>query len=268
MRFFREYCAGNKISKRQSKPLAEKVIEKTNRRLNKEILARRELRKCLRTNTRYLRVKTGKCLAMFDRNFCEEAEPIDFIEQIDTLMDKGQTLKNDKTSYVSRLTWNGSDIVVKRYNHRGFVHSLRHTIKGSRALRAWLNAHRLMILQIATPKPLAYIEQHKGPFVWKSYLVTECVDGQNLHQFLRNGSISEEKRSAAIQQTIDLLNNLNRYKISHGDMKHTNILITDKGPVLTDLDAMRTHKWNWTYKARQIKDWERFIKWRCSINSL
>ncbi len=162
MRFFREYCAENKISKRQSKPLTEKVVEKTNWRLNKERLARRELRKCLRTNARYLRVKTGKYLAVFDRNFCEGAEPIDFIEQIDALMDKGQTLKNDKTSYISRLMWNDSDIVVKRYNHRGFIHSLRHTIKGSRARRAWLYAHRLRMLGIATPRPLAYIEQRNG----------------------------------------------------------------------------------------------------------
>jgi serine/threonine protein kinase len=115
-----------------------------------------------------------------------------------------------------------------------------------------------MILQIATPKPLAYIEQHRGPLVWKSYLVTEYVDGQKLYHFLRNGSVTQQQRSAVTQQIMDLLNNLGQYRITHGDLKHTNILITKNGPVLTDLDAMKTHKWNWTYKARQIKDLERF----------
>ena len=260
MRFFREYCAETKISKKQSKSLAEKVIEKTNRRLNKKRLVRRKLRKCLRTNTRYLRVKTGNCLAMFDRSFCEEAKPIDLIEQIDSLINKGQTLKNDKTSYVSRLIWNGSNIVVKRYNHRGFIHSLRHTIKGSRARRAWLNAHRLMILEIPTPRPLAYFEQRKGPLVWKSYLVTEYVNGQTLHHFLQDDNIPQEHRSAVTQQVIALLNNLGQHRISHGDLKPSNIMISNNGPVLTDLDAMKVHRWNWVHRARQIKDITRFTK--------
>jgi serine/threonine protein kinase len=260
MRFFREYCAENKISKKQSKSLTEKVIEKTNWRLNKERLVRRKLRKCLRTNTGYLRIKTDNCLAMFDRSFCEGAEPIDFIEQIDELMDKGQTLKNDKTSYVSRSMWNDKDVVVKRYNHKGLIHSLRHTIKNSRARRAWLNAHRLRLLGIDTPKPLAYIEHRKGPLIWKSYLVTEYVDGQQLYHFLRNSSVTQQQRSAVTQQVMDLLNNLGQHRISHGDLKPSNILLTNNGLVLTDLDGMRVYKWNWVHRARQIKDITRFTK--------
>jgi tRNA A-37 threonylcarbamoyl transferase component Bud32 len=260
MRFFREYCAETKISKKQSKSLAEKVVEKTNWRLNEERLVRRKLRKCLRTNTRYLRVKTGKYLAVFDRSFCNEAEPIDFIEQIDPLMVKGQLLKNDKTSYVSRLTWNGRDIAVKRYNHRGFIHSLRHTIKGTRARRGWLHAHQLRILEIPTPKPLAYIEQHKGPLVWKSYLVTEFTNGQTLHHFLRNGNTTLQQHSAVTQQVTDLLNNLSQHRISHGDLKPSNILLTDNGPILTDLDGMKVHRWNWIHRARQTRDIIRFMK--------
>jgi len=75
---------------------------------------------------------------VFNRAFCQEAKPFDFIEKIDALMDKGQIFKNGDTSYVSRLTWNDKDVVVKRYNHRGFIHSLRHTIK--RRVAAWTSA--------------------------------------------------------------------------------------------------------------------------------
>jgi serine/threonine protein kinase len=195
---------------------------------------------------------------VFDKSFCEGDEPLDFIKQIDALMDKGQILKNGNTCYVSRLRWNDKDIAVKRYNHKGFIHSLQHTIKGSRARRVWLHANRLMMLEIATPKPLAYIEQWKGLLVWKSYLVTEYVDGQKLYHFLRDGSVTQQHHSAITRQIMDLLNNLGQYRISHGDLKRSNILITNNGPVLTDLDGMKVHKWNWTYKGRQAKDWERF----------
>jgi serine/threonine protein kinase len=115
-----------------------------------------------------------------------------------------------------------------------------------------------MTLQIPTPKPLAYIEQRKGPLVWKSYLVTEYVDGQKLYNFLEDGSITQQQRSAVTRQVMDLLNNLGQYRISHGDLKHSNILITNNGPVLTDLDGMKRHKWHWMYRYRQKKDLTRF----------
>jgi len=221
---------------------------------------RRGLKKCLRTSKRYLRIRTHSYLAVFDKSFCKGAEMLDFVKQIDKLMDEGRILKNGRTSYVSRLAWNDKEVVVKRYNHKGFIHSLRHTIKKSRASRGWLHAHRLRMLNIDTPKPVAFVEQHKWWVVWKSYLVTEFVPGQNLYDFLRDNSITEEKQSNVTRQVKEMLDKLNKHKISHGDLKHSNILITDTGPVLTDLDAMRAHKWNWTYNVRQQKDLRRLLR--------
>ncbi len=96
--------------------------------------------------------------------------------------------------------------------------------------------------------------------MWKSYLVTEYVDGQKLYHFLRNGSVTQQQRSAATRQIMDLLNNLGQYRITHGDLKHSNILITNNGPVLTDLDSMKVHRWNWIHRARQTRDITRFTK--------
>jgi tRNA A-37 threonylcarbamoyl transferase component Bud32 len=174
-------------------------------------------------------------------------------------MDEGHVLKNGNTCYVSRLTWNGKDVVVKRYNHKGVSHSLRHTIKKSRARRGWLHAHRLGMLEVSTPKPLVCIDQHKGLLVWKSYLVTEYVEGQRLYDFLRDDKVSQEQRSTTMQQVKNLLEKLGKYRITHGDLKHSNILITKTGPVLTDLDGMKVHRWNWTYEVMQAKDLKRFI---------
>jgi len=230
------------------------------RLLQKQIPVRREkairkgLKKCLRTSKRYLRIRSGEYLAVFDKGFCQGAEPLEFIEQIDGLMKKGQILKDGRTSYVSCVRWKGKEIVVKRYNHKGFIHSLCHTIKKSRAKRGWLNGHRLGMLNIATPRPLAYIEQRRGKLVWKSYLVTEYADGQNLYNFLRDDNVTEQQRSRVIDQIGKLLTRLGEHKITHSDLKHSNILVTKDGPVLTDLDAMRTHRYKWLYKIYHIKD--------------
>lgn len=167
--------------------------------LQKQLIAHRKravkkwVKKCLRTTKRYLKIKTNNFLAVFDKSFCEGDKPLDLIKQIDALMDKGQILKNGHTSFVSRLRWNDKNIVVKRYNHKGFIHSLRHTIKKSRARRNWLHAHRLRELNITTPRPLAYIEQRKGLLVWKSYLVTEYIKGRNFSDFLRDEKVGEKE---------------------------------------------------------------------------
>ncbi len=221
---------------------------------------KRGLKKCLRTSKRHLRIKSGGYLAVFDRGFCQGAEPLDFIERIDELMDSGRILKNGNTCYVSCIKWNGRDVAVKRFNHKGFIHSLRHTIKKSRAERGWLHGHQLGMLKIATPKPLVYIEQRRGMLVWKSYLVTEYVEGQKLYDFLRDDDVPEQQRSKGIEQVRELLDELGKYRIAHGDLKHTNILLAEDGAILTDLDSMKVCRWNWTYRLRRRRDLGRFSK--------
>ncbi len=221
---------------------------------------RKGLKKCLRTSKRYLRIKAGRNIAVFDTDFCRDADPLDFIERIDSLIGSGQILKDGDTCYVSRLTWNGKDVVVKRYNHKGFIHSLRHTIKRTRAHRGWFHSHRLSMLNIATPKGLAYIEKRKGLLVWESYLVTVYVGGKKLYDFLRNENVAHEERLKKLGQIKSLLDKLDKHRISHGDLKHTNILITEEGPVLTDLDGMKVHKLNWIYRRYRAKDRARLLK--------
>ncbi len=225
-----------------------------------ESLMFRGLKKCLRTSNRHLRVRTGRFVAEFDRGFCAGHEPRDFMEQIDTLMDAGQVLKDGDICYVSRITWNDKDVAVKRYNHKGFVHSLRHTIKGSRAYKGWLYAHHLGALNIATPRPLAYIEHRRGLLVWKSYLVTEYADGRMLWHFLRDDNVTEQQRFDGIRQVVELLDRLWKYRITHGDLKHTNVLIAENGPVLTDLDGMMVHRWGLLYRNKRTKDIKRFLR--------
>ena len=234
--------------------------------LQKQLSAHRKkgvnkgLKKCLRTSKRHLRIKAGRYIAVFDRGFCAGAEPFDFIKQIDALMDAGKILKDGNTCYVARVPWNGKDVVVKRYNHKGFIHSLRHTIKSSRARHSWLNGHHLGMLKIPTPKPMVYIEQLRGPLLWKSYLVTEYVQGRKLHDFLRDINVTEKQRSMVTGQVRELLSKLGRYRISHGDLKHSNILLAEKEAVLTDLDGMKVCRWNWMYRVRRRKDLRRFSK--------
>ena len=238
-------------------PSDEKLIQKEIE-LQRKRGIKHGLKKSLRTSKRFLRIETSRFSGVFSKAFCTKSEALDFISTIDDLMAKGRILKNGNTCFVSRLTWNKKDIVIKRYNHKSFTHSFQHTIIKSRARRNWIYAQRLTMLHIPTPKPLAFIERRKGFLVWNSYYVTEYIEGKSLHNILSDPDIPVNQHAAAKTQVEILLDRIGKFHITHGDLKHTNILITENGPVLTDLDAMKAHKSKLLYKRRRAKDIERF----------
>ncbi len=197
---------------------------------------------------------------VFDRRFADEELMPQFVHGVDALMQEGRVLKNDHASFVSRVLWNGQDAVVKRYNHRGLWHSFRHTLKGSRAKRNWRNAQRLLSLEIATPEPLAYVEQYRGPLLWQSYFVARFVPGLQVQQILQDRGVAEEQKQRVHDQVLDLLRRMAEHGISHGDMKHTNILYDGTDVVLMDLDAMRIGGLNRLWPHRCRRDTDRYLR--------
>jgi tRNA A-37 threonylcarbamoyl transferase component Bud32 len=252
MRFLKIYLAENKMIRAEGKKLAQKVLKKTEQRLHKRTEIIRRPNKYLQTNERFLHFEGNGYYAVFDRRFCDNAQPIDLIEKLDALMDNGKIIKCDVTTYLSHVSWNNKEVVIKRYNHKGFIHSLRHSVLISRARRSWLNAHLLQMLNIPTPKPLAFIEIYKGPILWQSYLITEFVEGIKLYYFLQTAN--DEARLKIALHIRELLDKLGENRIIHGDLKLSNIIVSKAGLVLTDLDSMKRHRWKWIYSLRKSKD--------------
>ena len=194
MRFFDEYLAQNSMSREKGKALIAATLKKTARRLDKETRIRVGLKGSLRTNYSYLRVEAGDLTAVFVRSFCHEAEPLDFLGKIGALRKEEQILKDDRNCLVCRLKWNGRDIMVRQYKHKGFVFSLRDTAGKSPAKRDWLNGHRLRILNIPVPTALAFIERRKAGLVWESYFVSEYIEGHKLDDFARDNNVDRQEQ--------------------------------------------------------------------------
>lgn len=242
-----------RLTKADMKMLFRKVTAHRKRNVKKA------LKKCLRTGKRYVKLRRRVHNAVAARDFFERVDFSNLLEKIDLLMQNGKILKNGNTCFVARINLAGQQVVVKRYNYKGFIHSLRHTIKKSRARGGWLHAHRLAMLNVTTPRALAYIEQRKGLVLRSLYLVTEYVEGQNLYNFLRAGDTTKQQRQQVTQQLRQMLDKLSKNRIVHGDLKHSNILVRDGQVVLTDLDAMKVHKLRWLFKIRQAKDVKHFV---------
>lgn len=214
----------------------------------------------LGTGSRTVRWEIAGYRGVFDRQFAGRQSLPELVRAVDAVMRQGRVLKDDRASFVSRVLWDGHDAVIKRYNHRGLWHSLRHTIKGSRAKRNWLSAHRLVHLKIATPEPLAYIDQYRGLLLWQSYFVARFVPGLQVHEILRDETIVPAQKQRVSDLVLELLHRMAEHGVSHGDMKHTNILYDGTDVVLTDLDAMRIGGLGRFWRHRCQRDMKRYLR--------
>lgn len=227
------------------------------RRLVAAILrrTRQRLLKRIRTHTEdYLEVRQGTRRGLLAKGLGTQEEAEAFVEQIETRMRDGKVLKDDLSTRVVRCEAWGRAVVIKRYNHQGLWHTLRHTIKGSRAAKCWRYGHLLEALGIACAPTLAVIEERRGALLWQSYIVNGFVEGPLLYDVMNKPGHSAEEQRTIMERAAALLRRLGTYGLTHGDMKPANLLICKGRPVLIDLDSMQQHRFEpWlAYRYRKM----------------
>lgn len=177
------------------------------------------------------------------------------------IMTRGDVLKNGSKSFVSRVTFGNINVVIKAYRHLGLLHSLRHTLQGSRATRSWVMADRLCCLAIPTPKPLAYLDEYQGLLLWRSYFIYEYVPGPGLYAVLNDPSVPEGRKKQLIDRVVNMLKRLSEQGISHGDLKHSNMICSGDDIFFIDLDALRQNFGpGFLKRYRYEKDKARFFR--------
>jgi tRNA A-37 threonylcarbamoyl transferase component Bud32 len=170
---------------------------------------------------------------------------------------QGPLLKDGNTSTIGQITVDGGILVVKRYNTKSFSHGLSRAFRSTRAACSWRNGHLLQLHAIMTAKPVALIERRLGLLRSTSYFVSEYVSGPNIREFLV--SASPESGKEIIQKTVDMLLALASLNLSHGDLKATNIVISNGEPVLLDLDSMQKHRTQLSLKRALAHDAKRLL---------
>ena len=181
------------------------------------------------------------------------------VEACDALIDSGVRLKSGNTCNVSLATVQGIEVVVKRYNIKSLWHSLSRAFRPTRAAKSWANAFRLNILGISTPKPIALIEKRWCGLRGKAYFLSEYLDAPDGHDYFTK--IKNKKLQAvAIKNIVDLFYRMHLLKLSHGDMKSSNIKVLDGNPYLIDLDSMRQHRCDYFALKAHVQDLRRFMQ--------
>jgi tRNA A-37 threonylcarbamoyl transferase component Bud32 len=159
-----------------------------------------------------------------------------------------------------KITLDGNDYVVKRYNMKNFWHRLRRCLRQTRAASSWRLAQKLSLFDIPTARPVAFIEKRFFCFRTTSYYVTEYVSGEHAGEYFSRHYNQNEKTTNMIKRISMLLKSVAKIEITHGDLKITNILIDSADqPVLIDLDGASEHFSLIGLRKAWQKELERFL---------
>lgn len=182
------------------------------------------------------------------------------LEQADTLIEQGHLYKTGGAASVARIEAGGRTLVLKRYNIKNTAHWFKRFWRPSRAWHSWIEGHRLEFLDIATPRPLAVLEQRVMGLRSTAYLVTEYADGPDLTAcfapYVENGEVPEDQ----VQALVKLMQRLIAERISHGDFKGHNLFWQNGQWSLIDLDAMTQHATQLSFAPAYARDRARLLR--------
>ena len=186
-----------------------------------------------------------------------EAEIGMLLKDPDRGTEDGDRLKSGGTCTVARARGATRALVIKRYNLKSRKHALSRIWRPSRAWHSWVEGNRLRLLGIPTPAPLAVIEERWGPLRGRAWLITDYCAGPDLAEHLAADREPPPREAEAILSVFDTLF---RARISHGDMKATNLLWSEGELCLVDLDAMCQHRSADAHRRAWRRDRTRFLK--------
>lgn len=150
-------------------------------------------------------------------------------------------LKRSAINLVSATNLGNRTLVFKRYDMLGRRQQLHYRFRASRARRAWAAALTMRDFAISTPEPFALIEGFRGSRPIQSFYVHDFLkEAVTARQWIKPHlhRATPEVREQVRHELREMLLNLYRHGMYHGDTKTGNLLVTD-----TDDPERRT--WSW-----------------------
>jgi tRNA A-37 threonylcarbamoyl transferase component Bud32 len=221
--------------------------------------SKKYLCKIFRECTSFVCHKSWNSYMVCERNFYH-GEMKKLIADPDPVIDSSRLLKDGNSATVALAEVNGKLLVIKRYNIKSFWHALKRCPRNTRAWSSWRNAHRLELLGIPTPKPIAFLERRWGPFRSTSYYISEYIDGTDLYCQITSDKSKEINIEALSISFGEMLKSLADANMSHGDFKATNFIVAGKKLYIIDIEGMRKHSCKWSLKRSLKRDCRRFMK--------
>jgi tRNA A-37 threonylcarbamoyl transferase component Bud32 len=178
------------------------------------------------------------------------------------VVDLGAPLRKMGARCTVRFEWEGRAYVLKHYIEPTRRHTLKQNVSRSRARTTWNTAVRLIEAGIATPHPLACIENRFGPFRGDSFLMYPYVEGQTLASFLGNEDVQRNPLLEMVRhQLVSLWSQLRQVRIALTDTNLKNFIISRAGQLwVIDVDKVRFHRLALAADLDHRRAWHQFSR--------
>lgn len=199
--------------------------------------------KCLSSNDRYVVERWNDFRVFRQRTADAERLTKALFPNPDRILESGEVLPGRGNSCcLAKVKIADTTYVLKRYNRRGWVYSLRHVIRRSRAQRTWLAAWNFLVRGFRVAEPLLCLEERSYRLLGRSYVLMEYLENTERLTTLWERLTPENKRSL-VEQAASLFGRLHQSGCIHGDTNWDNILMRQDGSgfdfLLVDLDCTR-----------------------------
>ncbi len=218
-------------------------------------------KKIFRSCSAFNKVEKVNKKMMYDRQY-ESSEFKHLLSNPDAYVENpaAVVLKAGRSSTVVKIMVDGRPLVIKRYNIKNLWHGLRRCLRSSRAQQSWRIAQQLYASGVATPKPIAFIENKVLGFRGKSYFIMDYVEGQHVGNYFADHKNDLPACERMMLSTLALFKNLTKLRIIQGDLKMTNILIVNDTPHLIDFDGALEYFFNKSLNRAYEKELNRFMR--------
>lgn len=174
------------------------------------------------------------------------------------LLDTSSAFKHDKTTTVAQVRLADQPMVLKRYNPRNSWHKVKRALRRSRARRCWQMSYAFSKAGLNVAAPILMLEDRFGPFRLDAYFLNEFIDGQELITALP--AMNEEERQKVAESIEDAFKKMKAARLTHGDLKASNLMWSNNKLYFIDLDAAQQHRNPVTWLKGHSKDRKRFLK--------
>ena len=196
----------------------------------------------------------------------DKSLPDDLVEwlwmQPESLVSAGQKLQSKGARRTVRLSWTTGAFVLKHYAEQSRRHAVKALALRSRASRTWNVTHRMAGAGIATPRPVACIENRWGPLRRDSFMMYPYVEGRTLRSFL----VPQSRDSRATvdelwQQLRDLWKRLAEIQASLADANVGNYIIAPDGRLwVIDLDKANFYRSAAVAARHRERSWKLLLR--------
>ena len=180
---------------------------------------------------------------------------------LDQYIDGVLPYKHDQTTTVSKIVIGERSLVLKRYNSRSFTHKIKRALRQSRADRCWQMSYAFARAGLNVAPPVFMYEERLFFIRKYAYFANQYLTGEELLESLpRMEKADQIKVVEAFKRAMKIMQ---EYKITHGDMKASNLLWVNNELFFIDLDGARQHSSMLSWARSNKRDRRRFLKnWR------